>query len=260
MTFNSEPTTPGGARSWADISRCIARIASDYVQSIAASVEFSFENDSAMDTSGKERLAQVANLAQLLRELASLEGSSLAPDLEARELCARAEEDCAFAVEEDPAAHDPAEVAHCYPGTRALFIHRLAHVLWKAGSRRSARCLAAWAHERFGVDIHPAARIATPCFIDHGTGVVIGETAQVEARVVMYQGVTLGSSFPAKAASGRKRHPTILEGAKLFAHCSILGGDTVIGRNARVGLGALVVESLASRGADFNEGSRRKSS
>ncbi len=133
------------------------------------------------------------------------------------------------ALKADPAAHSPAEVALCYPGFRAITVHRLAHALWHAGARLAARLIAEEAHTRTGVDLHPGATIGPRFFIDHGTGVVVGETAVIGADVRLHQGVTLGGA----AATGPRRHPKLEDGVVINANAAIVGA-VVIGRGAVV--------------------------
>ena len=144
--------------------------------------------------------------------------------------------DVSFAFEADPAAGSTDEIILCYPGFLAIFVYRLAHILYLHGIPLLPRMMSEYAHSKTGIDIHPGARIASPFFIDHGTGVVIGETAEIGRYVKIYQGVTLG----AKSISGRdtsqgKRHPTIGDRCIIYAGATILGGDTVIGDDCIIG-------------------------
>jgi serine O-acetyltransferase len=157
--------------------------------------------------------------------------------------------DVRAAYEGDPAAVSEDEVILCYPGTFAIAVHRLAHPLYRLGIPLVPRIMTEWAHHRTGVDIHPGARIGTHFFIDHGTGVVIGETTEIGERVKLYQGVTLGAlSFPRNPdgtlVKGGKRHPTIEDDVTIYANATILGGATVLGRGAVIGGGAWVTSSV----------------
>lgn len=153
------------------------------------------------------------------------------------------------AIAGDPAAESRAEVILCYPGLRALVAHRAAHRLHRRGRRLLARLLAESAHRATGVDIHPGASIGESFFIDHGTGVVIGETTVIGDRCRVYQGVTLGArSFP-RDESGRlrrdaKRHPTLEDEVVVYANATILGGETVIGAGSEIGGGVFLTESV----------------
>jgi serine O-acetyltransferase len=135
----------------------------------------------------------------------------------------------------DPAAHGIAEVVLAYPGFQALAFHRIAHALYEDGIPLVPRIIAEIAHQRTGADIHPAARIGRSCCIDHGTGIVIGETAVIGDNVKLYQGVTLGALSVSKEAAGTKRHPTIEDRVVIYANATVLGGDTVVGADSIIG-------------------------
>ncbi|MCA9016555.1 MAG: serine acetyltransferase, partial [Planctomycetaceae bacterium] len=145
--------------------------------------------------------------------------------------------DVQAALDGDPAATCFDEIIFCYPGLEAITVYRIAHELYKMEVPIIPRMLSEWAHSQTGIDIHPGATIGNSFFIDHGTGVVIGETCEIAENVKIYQGVTLGAlSFP-KDSEGRiireqKRHPTIEKGVVIYANATILGGDTVIGQDA----------------------------
>lgn len=155
--------------------------------------------------------------------------------------------DLEAAYEGDPAATCWEEVLLCYPGFEALTAHRLAHGLHALGVPLLPRMMAEYAHRRTGIDIHPGAVIGPYCFIDHGTGVVIGETARVGSHVRLYQGVTLGalSTRGGQSLRGQQRHPTIGDRVTLYAGASVLGGQTIIGDDAVIGGGAFVTASVA---------------
>lgn len=148
--------------------------------------------------------------------------------------------DVQAAFDGDPAALNVDEVIMAYPGLLAISVHRLSHALYELGVPLMPRIMSEWAHAKTGIDIHPGARIGRHFFIDHGTGVVIGETTDIGDHVKIYQGVTLGAlSFP-KDERGRvireaKRHPTVEDNVTIYANAIILGGETVIGMNSVVG-------------------------
>lgn len=157
--------------------------------------------------------------------------------------------DVRAAFEGDPAATSWEEVILCYPGLYAVTVHRLAHPLQNLGVPLLPRMMSELAHRQTGIDIHPGAQIGPSFFIDHGTGVVIGETTRIGARVKLYQGVTLGAlSFPRNPdgtlVKGGHRHPTIGDGVTIYASATILGGDTVIGDGAVIGGGAWITTSV----------------
>ena len=135
----------------------------------------------------------------------------------------------------DPAAHGTAEVVLAYPGFQALAFYRIAHALHQEGIPLVPRMISEIAHGRTGADIHPAAIIGRSCCIDHGTGLVIGETAVIGNDVKLYQGVTLGALSVSKQASGTKRHPTIEDRVVIYANATVLGGDTVVGSDSVIG-------------------------
>lgn len=150
------------------------------------------------------------------------------------------------AFEGDPAAASPEEIALCYPGFHALLVHRMAHRLHTAGIPLLPRMMAEVAHERTGIDIHPGASIGRACFIDHGAGVVIGETAVIGDDAKLYHGVTLGalSTRGGQSLRGRKRHPTLGDRVTVYAGATVLGGGTYIGDGAVIGANALVTASV----------------
>src|SRR5581483_4757745 len=158
--------------------------------------------------------------------------------------------DVQAAYEGDPAAKSYHEIIFCYPGMEAVTIYRIAHELLLLGVPLIPRMMAEIAHARTGIDIHPGARIGPGFFIDHGTGVVIGETCDIGRNVKLYQGVTLGAlSFPRDAAGniirGMKRHPTLEDEVVVYANATILGGDTVIGHHTVIGSSVWLTHSVA---------------
>jgi serine O-acetyltransferase len=157
--------------------------------------------------------------------------------------------DVAAAYSGDPAARSLDEIILAYPCVLAISLQRMAHVLHKEGVPLLPRMLTEYAHERTGIDIHPGAAIGPYFFIDHGTGVVIGETATIGAHVKLYQGVTLGAkSFETDPSGapikGIKRHPDIEDHVTIYAHATILGGDTRIGAHSVIGASVWLLESI----------------
>ncbi len=158
-------------------------------------------------------------------------------------------EDVKAAYEGDPAALTYAEVQLAYPGLLAITSHRLAHELYKLRVPIVPRVMSEWTHSQTGVDIHPGAEIGHGFFIDHATGVVIGETTVIGNHVKLYQGVTLGArSFPldehGHPVKHIKRHPTVEDNVVIYAHATILGGDTVIGKGSTIGGNVFLMESV----------------
>ena len=156
----------------------------------------------------------------------------------------RLQQDAQAITEGDPAAESLDEVISAYPGFLAIAIHRIGHELCGLGVPILPRLLAEVAHTRTGIDIHPGATIGRSFCIDHGTGIVIGETAVIGDDVKLYQGVTLGALSVAKSNAGKKRHPTIEDRVVLYANATVLGGDTVVGHDSVVGGNAFLTGSL----------------
>ena len=152
--------------------------------------------------------------------------------------------DAQAALDGDPAARSVEEIILSYPGLEALLVHRIAHFLYGKGVPIIPRIMSEYVHGRTGIDIHPGATIGEGCFIDHGTGVVIGETASIGKSVKIYQGVTLGALSVRKNMADKKRHPTIEDGVTIYAGATILGGETVIGSGSTIGGNTWIIESV----------------
>jgi serine O-acetyltransferase len=156
--------------------------------------------------------------------------------------------DIRAAYEGDPAAKSFDEIIFGYPGLFAITVYRIAHQLYEQGVSLIPRIMTEYAHSLTGIDIHPGARIGESFFIDHGTGVVIGETTEIGNRVRIYQGVTLGAlSLPKEAVErlrNEKRHPTIEDDVIIYAGVTILGGEAVIGARSVIGGNVWVTESV----------------
>ena len=160
--------------------------------------------------------------------------------------------DVQAAFDGDPAATNLDEIILAYPGVLAVSVYRIAHVLYGLGVPMMARIMTEWAHSRTGADIHPGANIGAAFFIDHATGVVIGETTDIGDGVKLYQGVTLGAlSFPRDASGqiirGKKRHPTVESGSTLYANATVLGGQTVVGADSVIGGSVFLTRSVPPR-------------
>ncbi len=152
----------------------------------------------------------------------------------------------------DPASISIEEVYMAYPGFYAIAIYRLAHELYIKGFPMVPRLMTEYAHRQTGVDINPGAQIGDSFFIDHATGVVIGETAVIKNNVKIYQGVTLGALYVAKNLQKTKRHPTIEDNVTIYANATILGGDTVIGENSVIGGNAWLTASVPANSTVFH--------
>lgn len=154
--------------------------------------------------------------------------------------------DVQAAFDGDPAAASTDETIFCYPGVDATFIHRIAHEFYKLEVPLLPRIMSEYAHNETGIDIHPGASIGESFFIDHGTGVVIGETAVIGNRVKLHQGVTLGaiSTKHGQSWRGKKRHPTIEDDVIIYSNAIVLGGETVVGKGSTVGGSVFVTRSI----------------
>ena len=199
-------------------------------------------------------------LYNLNKQVALVLKSSLGPaaaEERAQEICleffrqipairAVAQTDVEAFFEGDPAAFSVDEIISCYPGLFAITVYRLAHVLYSQGVPMIPRIMTEHAHSVTGIDINPGASIGKYFFIDHGTGIVIGETTVIGDRVKLYQGVTLGAltTRGGQSLRGQRRHPTIEDNVTIYAGASILGGGTVIGRDSVIGSNVFITHSI----------------
>ncbi|HTZ50389.1 MAG TPA: serine O-acetyltransferase EpsC [Spirochaetia bacterium] len=156
----------------------------------------------------------------------------------------------------DPAARSHEEVILSYPGVEAILIHRIAHELWVRDVAMIPRMMSEYIHGVTGIDIHPGATIGDSFFIDHGTGVVVGETTVIGASVKLYQGVTLGALSVQKELANKKRHPTIEDEVTIYAGATILGGRTVVGRGSIIGGNVWLVESVPANSRIYHNPSQ----
>ena len=166
--------------------------------------------------------------------------------------------DVKAAYENDPAAKSTDAIVLCYPGLEAITVHRVAHELHRLKIPFLPRMLSEWAHMQTGIDIHPGAQIGPSFFIDHGTGVVIGETCEIGSHVTLYQGVTLGArTFPRDLAGNlirnQKRHPTLQDNVVVYSNATVLGGKTTIGTNSRIGANVSINRSVPPNTLVTNE-------
>ena len=154
--------------------------------------------------------------------------------------------DLQAAYDGDPAATSMAEIIYAYPGLFAITVYRLAHELYALNVPMVPRIMTEHAHSITGIDIHPGATVGQYFFIDHGTGIVVGETTVIGNNVKIYQGVTLGalSTRGGQSLRGKRRHPTIEDNVTIYAGASVLGGDTVIGRDSVIGSNAFITKSI----------------
>lgn len=216
----------------------VDRLHDKLTQQVGRALRHEASRDGAVDPCDQaedyEALGQAKTL-QFLQRLPELR-EKLATDVQA-------------AYDGDPACKGTDEVIFCYPGLEAVTVYRLAHVLHELEIPFIPRMMTEWAHSRTGIDIHPGAEIGPYFFIDHGTGVVVGETCVIGSRVKLYQGVTLGAlSFATDEAGNlvrdKKRHPTIGDNVVVYANATILGGDTVIGHDSVIGSSVWLTRSV----------------
>ena len=221
------------------IFELVARLAPE----ITKSLSYSEQRGGVHDQNAEELVCDFLSSLPELRRL-------LSTDVEA-------------AYEGDPAATSVEVIIVAYPATEAIAIQRAAHVLYGKGVPLIPRMMTEWAHARTGIDIHPGAQIGSHFFIDHGTGVVIGETCRIGNRVKLYHGVTLGArSFP-KDAEGRvlkgsKRHPDVEDGVTIYPNATILGGRTVIGKDSTIGANVFLRDSVPPSTLVSTEGATQK--
>lgn len=211
-------------------SEKIYHLARELVREVEKSMAFSSRNGTC--SCGNESCHAVAELIvdDFFDELPAIR-SALALDMQAT-------------FRGDPAAKNIEEVVLSYPGFDAITVHRLAHFFWNRQVPLIPRMMSEVAHGRTGIDIHPGAAIGESFFIDHGTGVVIGETTIIGKNVKVYQGVTLGALSVKKEAADRKRHPTIEDDVTIYSGATILGGETVIGRGCTIGGNVWITASV----------------
>jgi serine O-acetyltransferase len=145
----------------------------------------------------------------------------------------------------DPAVQSRDEIILAYPGLHAVLVHRVAHHFWNTGTKLIARIMSEDVHGKTGIDIHPGATIGKHFYIDHGTGVVVGETTVIGDHVKLYQGVSLGALSVSRRKQGKKRHPTLEDHVTIYAGATILGGDTVVGHHSIIGGNVWLIRSVA---------------
>ena len=207
-----------------------------------AEIALELEKEVAMLMPGKDAKAIVAAFMARLPEVKRL-----------------VETDVQAAYEGDPAATSPMEVVMAYPGLYAVTIHRLAHELYNLKVPIIPRIMSELAHSKTGIDIHPGATIGERFFIDHGTGVVVGETTVIGRNVKLYQGVTLGAkSFQKDPETGAlvkgiKRHPNVEDNVVIYAGATILGGDTTIGHDSEIGGSVWLIKSVPPNSRVYNK-------
>jgi serine O-acetyltransferase len=213
-------------------SEKVYRIARELTKEVEKSLTFAAKNGTSSFSGGKDSCHDDAEIIveNFFDELPHL-----------RVLLA---DDISAAFRGDPAAKSIEEVIVSYPGFEAIAVHRFANFFWKAGVPLIPRMMSELVHSQTGIDIHPGAEIGESFFIDHGTGIVIGETTIIGKNVKLYQGVTLGALSVKKIEANHKRHPTIEDDVTIYANATILGGETVIGRGSVIGGSVWITESV----------------
>lgn len=204
-------------------------------------------NDSQLDDA-QECLTEVADI--LHKNISALKSESFADEViesffeKLPSIQQRLLKDADCYLRNDPAAKSLEEIILTYPGFFALSVHRIAHELHLLDVPLIPRLFSEYAHSKVGIDIHPAARIGKNLFMDHGTGIVIGETTDIGDNVKVYQGVTLGALYVEKKLSDVKRHPTVENDVVIYSNATILGGETVVGHHSTIGGGAWLTQSV----------------
>lgn len=219
------------------IAENISRVSRNLATEIEKSLQFRLRSTGSSDTVCRERAEYETFL--LLQEI---------PEIRRR---VKIDVEAAFAG--DPAAQSHEEVILSYPGVEAIIVHRIAHFLHQQGIPLIPRMMSEYIHGKTGIDIHPGAQIGDFFFIDHATGVVIGETTIIGDRVKIYQGVTIGALSVKKGMANEKRHPTIEDDVTIYAGASILGGDTTIGRGSVIGGNVWITESVPPFSKIYNK-------
>ncbi len=233
-------------------ARCRSRVEELFAQ-IAEDLEGQIRQVLACSRAGTAENSGEMDIAQEARSLTEKFLTEL-PNIRAV-----LQEDVVAAYEGDPAATGKMEVVMAYPGLQAITVHRLAHALYQLKVPILPRVMSELAHSRTGIDIHPGATIGEHFFIDHGTGVVIGETTVIGRNVKLYQGVTLGAlSFPKDETTGmlmkgHKRHPNVEDNVVIYAGATILGGETTIGHDSEIGGNVWLMDSIPPYSRVYNQ-------
>lgn len=208
----------------------------------------------AIENVSLKLITAVKALSPLRADLARLSQPLVQQFMEGLPVIAKiTDKDAEAAFQGDPAAQSLEEVIISYPGFYAVAAYRLANALLKLDIPLLPRLMAEYAHERTGIDIHPGATIGESFFVDHGTGVVIGETTVIGRNVKVYQGVTLGALSVKKKMQNVKRHPTIEDDVVIYSNSTILGGDTVVGQGSIIGGNVWLTSSVPSQSKVFNK-------
>ena len=209
----------------------LSMLIEDVMFNLSGQIALVLQGSGMSESEAKEKAEQLA--AQFLEQIPQIR--------------AMVDTDLQAAYDGDPAATGKDEIVFSYPGLYAIVVYRLAHGLYEMGVPMLPRMMTEHAHNKTGIDIHPGATVGKYFFIDHGTGIVIGETTVIGDNVKIYQGVTLGalSTRGGQSLRGKRRHPTIEDDVTIYAGASILGGETVIGKGCVIGSNAFITRSIA---------------
>jgi serine O-acetyltransferase len=189
-----------------------------------------------------ETEAQLQKLIEI--SIDHIPASETIPPINFKKIFEEVYQDALFILDEDPAANSLREILFCYPGIHAIFHYRISNLLLKNRVAILPRLISEIAHSNTGIDIHPGAMIESPFMIDHGTGIVIGETSVIGHHVKIFQGVTLGATVVHKKQKHIKRHPTLEDHVTIYAGSTILGGNTIIGRHCIIGGNTHISQSV----------------
>ena len=228
--------------AWYDFYRPLVMFIAGYFAGIAISWIFIDVSGRLISSFKKKKLKTIKN--KYVKSICKTTADEFLAKLDG--IKDKLDRDLNFFFDSDPAADSKDEIIMAYPGFMAIAYYRVAHELYKLGVNYVPRIITEIAHSKTGIDIHPACKIGCPFFIDHGTGIVVGETSEIGNYVKMYHGVTLGalSLEGGQALHGVKRHPTIKDYVTIYSGASILGGETVIEERAVIGSNVFIVNSV----------------
>jgi serine O-acetyltransferase len=228
------------------IAERVARLTNNLATEIQKSLCFRMRKEGKASSPNTNNFRETSECRIIAEELA---GDLIGSIPRIREMVRR---DVEAAFDGDPAAQSHEEVILSYPGVEAVIVHRIAHEMWARDIPLIPRMMSEYIHGKTGIDIHPGATIGEYFFIDHATGVVIGETTVIGKHVKIYQGVTLGALSVRKSESNKKRHPTIEDHVVIYAGATILGGDTTIGKRSVIGGNAWITSSIPAGSRIYN--------
>lgn len=220
---------------------------------IPGMVRKNFQNEKELAVVLAVHFEDLRRILKVLEKDSTVESILTLYQEELLSLTGKIENDARAMHEGDPAAKNLSEVLICYPGLFAIATYRLAHFFYQHNVSLFPRLLSEIAHDKTGIDIHPGAKIGEAFFIDHGTGIVIGESAIIGQHVKIYQGVTLGALSVDKSMAQTKRHPTIEDHCVIYSHATILGGDTIIGAHSVIGGNVWMTKSVSPHSVVYHK-------